>query len=237
LTLRDGEGSFWDHLEELRSRIIRVMAVLCVLTAAAFVLSRRLMALVLTGVDGTLQVLAPQEAITAHMKLALTAAVIVAWPYASLEAWLFLRPGLLPGERRAVKAGAFLAALLFLAGAAFGWQVLLRPTMLLFRSFEGGMITGAWTLSSYISFLGQFLFVMGVCFELPLVVLLLSATGIVDPRSLGRYRRHVIVGLLVLGAVLPPNDPVTQLVMAVPLYVLFELSLLGARLLWRRGGA
>ncbi len=205
------------------------------LTVAAFVFSRDLMALVLTVSPMTLRTLSPHEALTANLRLSLTAGVIASSPVVAWQLWRFVSPGLYPRERRIALAGAAMSVLLFCGGAAFGLFVLLRPTLLLFRSFEGGLIEGAWTLSNFTAFLGQFVLVFGVCFELPLVVLLLAALGIVEPRTLGRYRRHVFIGLLILGAILPPNDPLTQILLALPLYILFELSILAARLMVRRG--
>lgn len=232
--MKGSEGSFWDHLEELRRRLMAVTAAVVACTVAAFVFSRQLMSLVLTVSPGGLQTLSPHEALTANLRLSLTAGLLLASPVVAWHFWRFLAPGLYRAERKVLITGTFLGALLFAGGAAFSLFVLLEPTLLLFRSFEGGMITGNWTLSNFISFLAQFVLVFGLCFELPLVVLLLSWLGIVEPAALGRYRRHVIVGLLVLGAILPPNDPLTQVLLAAPLYVLFELSILAARLMIRR---
>lgn len=232
--MKGSEGSFWDHLEELRRRLLSVTAAVVACTVVAFVFSRRLMSLVLAVSPVGLQTLSPYEALTANLRLSLTAGLLLASPVVAWHFWRFLAPGLYRDERKVLVTGAFLGAFLFCGGAAFSLFVLLEPTLLLFRSFEGGMITGNWTLSNFISFLAQFVLVFGLCFELPLVVLLLSWLGIVEPATLGRYRRHVIVGLLVLGAILPPNDPLTQVLLAAPLYVLFELSILAARFMIRR---
>ena len=226
---KGAEGSFWDHLEELRRRLLFVTAAVAACTAAAFAFSGRLMDLVLSSSPVGLQTLSPYEAITANLKLSLTAGLVAASPLVAWHAWRFLSPGLYPPERKVLLWGFALAAVLFLGGAAFSLLVLLEPTLALFRSFEGGIVTGSWTLSNFMSFLVQFVLVFGVCFELPLVVLLLAWLGIVEPSALGRYRRHVIVGLLVLGAILPPNDPLTQVLLAAPLYVLYELSIIAAR--------
>lgn len=231
---RGADGSFWDHLEELRRRLLFVIAAVAACTAAAFAFSGRLMSLVLSASPVGLQTLSPYEAITANLKLSLTAGLVAASPFAAWHAWRFLSPGLFTTERRVLLWGFALAVVLFCGGAAFSLLVLLEPTLALFRSFEGGIVTGSWTLSNFMSFLVQFVLVFGVCFELPLVVLLLAWLGIVEPKTLGRYRRHVLVGLLVLGAILPPNDPLTQVLLAAPLYVLYELSILAARVIIRR---
>lgn len=235
---RVSEGSFWDHLEELRQRLFVVLGCLALFTVAAFAFSRPLMRLVLSACPGcSLQTLSPYEGITAHLKLALAAGAVASAPVTLWHFWGFVSPGLYDSERRVMRWVFAASVVLFASGVAFAWFVLLRPTLALFRSFETGPITGGWTLSNFVSFLGQFALVFGVSFELPLVVVALSALGIVEPSSLGRYRRHVVVGLLVLGAILPPNDPVTQVLLAAPLYVLFEMSIIVARLVVGRRSA
>lgn len=228
------EGSFWDHLEELRKRLFYMLGALVACTIAAFFFSRQLMSAILLTCPAGLQAISPYEALTANLRVSLVAGLIVSSPFISWHAWRFMSPGLHLRERKALLLGTVLAFLLFCSGVAFSLFVLLRPTLILFRSFEGGFITGNWTISSYIAFLSQFVLVFGLSFELPIVVVLLSSLGIVDPGTMGRYRRHVIVGLLVLGAILPPNDPLTQVLLAAPLYLLYEAGMITARLLKRR---
>jgi sec-independent protein translocase protein TatC len=228
------EGSFWDHLEELRHRLLIVVGSVSVLTAACFALSRRLLDFVLATGPGHLQTLAPYEAFTASLRISLTAGLVLSSPVVLWHFWRFVSPGLYPREKQAAVWAFWVSILLFLSGAAFSFFVLLKPTLLLFRSFETGGITGNWTLSNYIAFLGQFVLMFGISFELPLVILFLVWIGVFTPEQLGRYRRHVIVGLLILGAVLPPNDPLTQVLLAAPLYVLYEMSLLVARIIRRK---
>jgi len=228
------EGSFWDHLEELRQRLFVVMGAVGLFTLVCFAFSRRLLEVVLSTGPGPLQTLSPYEALTASLKLALTAGLVLSSPVVLWHFWKFVSPGLLDHERKAAGISFFVSVLLFLSGAAFSLFVLLKPTLLLFRSFETGGISGNWTLSNYVSFLGQFVLAFGISFELPLLVLFFVWIGVVTPAQLGRYRKHVIVGLLVLGAILPPNDPFTQLLMAIPLYLLYEASIIAARIMWRR---
>jgi len=230
------EGSFWEHLEELRWRLIKAMAALAGATMGAFFLSRRLVSLMLATGPPHLQALAPTEAFVVHLKAALVAGIVIASPVVYYQFWRFVSPGLHGRERRPVLAATALSVLLFAGGVAFAWSVMLRPAMELFRSFEGGRIIGAWSLSSYVGFLGRFVLAFGLAFQLPIVILLLTGLGIVSPDTMSRYRRHLVVGLLVASALLTPPDPMTQLALTVPLYLLFELSLLLSRLIARRKG-
>ena len=228
------EGSFWDHLEELRWRILKSLAALIAATLGAFFFSRRLIALVLATGPETLQALAPTEAFVVHLKAALVAGIVIASPVVYYQFWRFVSPGLHGRERKPVLGATALSVLLFAGGVLFAWALMLKPAIALFRSFEGGRIVGAWSLSSYVGFLGRFVLAFGLAFQLPIVVLLLASLGIVSPETMGRYRRHLIVGLLVAAALLTPPDPMTQLALSAPLYLLFELSLLLARLTCRR---
>jgi len=224
--MRVTEGTFWEHLEELRRRLFLTVGVLACTVAGCFFLSRKLMILVLLRGPAVLQTLAPSEAVVAHLKIALIGGIIISSPVLSYQFWGFVSPGLYPGEKRTVVLIAVFSTLLFMTGAAFAWMVMLEPALHLFHSFETGSIEGHWSLSAYTGFLGRFVLVFGLAFQMPLLVHGLARLGIVSPRQLGRYRRHVVIGLLITAALLTPPDPVTQVLLALPLYLLFELSML-----------
>jgi sec-independent protein translocase protein TatC len=232
--MRNTEGTFWEHLEELRKRLFIMLIMLFCTTAAGFVFSRKLMNLVLITGPAVLQTLAPSEAVVAHLKLSLMAGILVSSPVLFFQFWRFVSPGLYPSEKKAVIGIALFSSLLFMAGAAFAWIVMLEPALQLFHSFETGSIEGHWSLSAYIGFLGRFILVFGLAFQMPLMILGLTRLGVITPSGLRRYRSHVIVGLLILAALLTPPDPVTQVLLALPLYLLFELSLLAASILTGR---
>jgi len=232
--MRVTEGTFWEHLEELRHRLFLTVGILACAVAGCFFLSRKLMTLVLLSGPAVLQTLAPSEAVVAHLKIALIAGIIISSPVLSYQFWGFVSPGLYPGEKKTVVLIAIFSTLLFMTGAAFAWIVMLEPALQLFHSFETGGIEGHWSLSAYTGFLGRFVLVFGLAFQMPLLVHGLARLGIVSPRQLGRYRRHIVIGLLIAAALLTPPDPVTQVLLALPLYLLFELSLLVARLTARK---
>lgn len=229
-----GEASFWEHLEELRKRLFIIIAALALATSVAFVFSRHIMGLATIPAGGTLLALSPAEAVTANLKLSLVAGMVASSPVVLAEIWMFIAPGLYRKERKAFITAVASSLLLFLAGAGFAWFVMLSPVLAMFRSFETGAIQGSWSVSGYISFLGTFLLIFGGAFQLPLAVLILTRLGVVSRGTLGRARKHIIVALMVVSALLTPPDPVTQVVLALPLYLLFEVSLLLARLSERR---
>jgi sec-independent protein translocase protein TatC len=227
-------GSFWDHLEEFRRRILTVLVTVAVFAAVAFFFSGKLVGFVADTSPSALAALAPAEAITAHVKLSVTAAIIACSPVILFQIWRFVAPGLYRDEKKSVVAVTASGAFLFIAGAAFAWFIIREPALILFKSFETGKITGFWSVSSYMDFVGTLLLVFGTAFQLPLAVFFLVKTGIAEPADLAHYRKHILVGLLVIAAILTPPDPLTQIMLALPLYVLFELSLLVARIGFRK---
>ncbi len=228
------EGSFWDHLEEFRKRIFIMIITVATLAAVAFTFSRYITNYITATSPCELITLAPAEAVTAHLRLSVTVAIIIASPVLLFQMWRFIAPGLYASERKAVVSVTTAGSFLFIGGAAFAWFIMRAPALLLFQSFETGNIQGSWSVASYIGFISSFLLIFGSAFQLPLVVLFLTKTGIIEPATLGRYRRHVVVGLLVMAAILTPPDPLTQVMLALPLYLLFEISLIIARISFRK---
>lgn len=228
------EGSFWDHLEEFRKRIFIMLIAVGALAAIAFSFSRYITNYITATSPCELVALAPAEAVTAHLRLSVTVGIILASPVLLFQMWRFIAPGLYRTERKSVISVTVAGTFLFIGGVAFAWFVMRRPALLLFQSFETGNIHGAWSVSAYIGFIGSFLLIFGAAFQLPLVVLFLTSTGIIEPDTLGRYRRHVIVGLLIMAAILTPPDPLTQVMLALPLFILFEISLVVARISFRK---
>lgn len=228
------EGSFWEHLEELRRRLFIVSGVLGGSVIISFFFSRQLMNLVISQGPSELQTLAPAEAFSAHLSLSLIAGIIVSSPAISYQFWKFVSPGLRERERKTAVRAAFVSVLLFLSGAAFAWFLMLEPAINVFKSFETGNIVGHWSLANYIGFLGRFIIIFGIAFQLPILVLMLISLGVTTPDLLAKYRRHIIVGLLIAAAILTPPDPLTQVMLMLPLYLLFELSLLMARIGYKK---
>ncbi len=228
------EGSFWEHLEEFRQRLFSVLGVLAGSVVLSFVFSSKIMELVLASGPPELQTLAPTEAFAAHLNLSLAAGILASSPVIFYQFWRFVSPGLFRKERKTAAFSAFASVLLFLAGAAFAWLLMLKPAINVFRSFETGNIIGHWSLANYIAFLSRFVIIFGVAFQLPVLILILVRLGVVTPEVLAKYRRHIIVGLLIIAAILTPPDPLTQIMLTLPLYLLFELSLLAARFGYRR---
>ncbi|GBD07695.1 Sec-independent protein translocase protein TatC [bacterium HR21] len=235
------EMSFWDHLGELRRRILwAVVGILggCLLAAtqAEWLVDEALLHPARQA-GLALQNLRPFGMVMLYIKVVLVAGLIVGMPFALYQLWRFVAPGLYAHERRWVRQLTLWTSLCFLLGVAFAYWVLL-PGMLRFAAgFSSEHIRTIVDVTEYYGFVTTTLLVMGVVFELPVLLALLAWVGIVRAEFLRRYRRHAIVLILIIAAVLTPTpDPVNQLIFAFPLWVLYELGILVVRLIERRRG-
>jgi sec-independent protein translocase protein TatC len=237
---------FWDHMEALRTVLVRSAAIVGVGMLLCFAFAARLQdllvqpfsqavhALGLQGTDaGRLALLSPTEGFMVRLKIAFFAGLFLASPFVFWQLWSFVAPGLHQRERRLVVPITTIASLLFLAGAAVGWLAMGLATEFLL-GFTTPDIANMWSLGSYLSFTVQIMMGLGLVFQLPLVLVFLVHLGILHTRQLAEKRRHAVVGILVAVALLPMQDPMSLVLMSAPLYVLYELSILVGRLLERR---
>ena len=228
------EASFWDHLEELRRRLLRMLTVFLGATLLCYWQSPKLLVFLARPV-GNLYFFAPAEAFLVRLKVAALVALLLTLPYHHWEIWRFLQPGLTDRERRPAAVAWLVAILLFYLGAAFALFLGIPLGVRVLLSFGGPALQALLRAGDYVNFSLLLVLAFGVLFEFPLVVVALSQMGLLDPWRLARYRREVIVGVFVLAAVITPSvDFVTQTLLAVPLIILFELGLWTARRLRRR---
>lgn len=225
------EMSFFDHLEELRLRIsLAILGIVigCIISGA-FV--DELMNWVLlkpaASVNLELQNLRPFGQAFLYFKVIIMAGLIISMPYTLYQLWKFIAPGLYEKERRWAGKITFYTSFCFLAGVAFAYWIMI-PVMLSFTaSFGSTLIKNSIDVTEYFSFITTTLLSAGLIFELPMIAYILAKIGIISPEMLRKYRRHSIVVILVLAAALTPStDPVSQLVFAAPLWVLYEISIL-----------
>lgn len=235
------EYTLVEHLAELRKRLGYAVAGVLVATIGAFVVSEQLlhvlrdpMEVALRAVHGDtakFMVTGAAEYIVCQMKAALVAAIFIASPWILYQIWQFVAPGLYDHERRYALAFVWAGALFFCAGGAFCYAVVF-PSMFdfLVRSIppEIAMMP---SLEEHFSFTLKMLLAFAVVFETPVFIFILSMVGVVDPRTLGQYRRYVVVIALIIGAVLTPTpDWFSQLLLAGPIIVLFEVGVFVSRI-------
>ncbi len=227
------EMPFLDHLEELRWRIIWSLVALIVGVGAAFGL------LLNFDVIGWLErpivpYLSGHKLVYTHpgdpfqiiMEAAVILGVMLALPVIVFQGWAFVAPALYKHERRIAVGVAIGAILLFASGVSLAYFVVLPLAIPWLMGFGGGALDPMITVSEYFGFVFSLVLAFGVAFELPVGILGLAALGVVTPRFLNRFRRHAVVGAVIIGAFLTPGDLVwTTIAMAVPLYLLYEISI------------
>lgn len=228
--------SFWDHFKELRTRLLKALIGLIITTIISFSISEKLIDILTQPIGGIshLQSIEVTENISVYMRVSLLAGFIMAFPYILYQMLAFVMPGLLPKERRWVMAGIPLATFFFICGVLFTYFVMLNNAIPFLVSFMG--VTTIPRLSNYISFVNGMLFWIGVCFELPLVAFLLAKLKIITAGLLARQWRIAIVFIAVLAAVITPTtDPVNMGLLMLPLFILYLLSILFAKIARPKG--
>ncbi|HEY4129357.1 MAG TPA: twin-arginine translocase subunit TatC [Gemmatimonadaceae bacterium] len=232
---------FLDHLEELRWRIIYAIVSLVVCIAVGFWVTLKfdlvemLAAPVLPLLpEHALVYTHPADKMTIYINVATTIGLVFAAPMVLYQFWEFVRPALQKHERRVVLGVLYFGLLLFAAGAALAQFVVIPISLPWLFSFGSKTLIPLITVGEYFSFVASMVLTFGLSFELPIVVLALSAFGIVTPQLLTRFRRHAFVLIVIAGAFLTPGDMVmTTIALSVPLYLLYELSVLASMLVAR----
>ncbi|MEX1140448.1 MAG: twin-arginine translocase subunit TatC [Bacteroidota bacterium] len=229
------EMSFLEHLEDLRWHIIKALAGLLIATIicgiyADFIVQDLLMKpLKAAGLKA--QVLAPYGIILLYMQTILICGLIASMPNTLYWLWKFVAPGLLPKERRYVARLVFLTSLCFFAGVAFSYFILLPTSLTFFSQFGTQTIDLNISIDHYVSFILTLVLGAGLVFELPMVSYFLTKLGFLTPAFMRHYRRHSIVVILIVSALVTPTpDPLTQVMLAVPMLLLYEISIFVSKL-------
>ena len=223
-----------DHLEELRRRLGVSLLALITTSALSLVFVERLIAWLQRSAAWWLPRFAyftPTEPLIAYAKVALLAGIMLAMPLILWQGWAFVRPALKPRERSAGRLFVLWGTAQFLAGAALAYYVLLPLSLRVLLGIGAPRLLPVISIDRYLGFVTTLVFWTGIIFELPVVIVLLARVGVVTPEWLRQQRPYAILVLVILAALLTPTtDPLTLLLVAVPLTGLYELSLLLARL-------
>jgi sec-independent protein translocase protein TatC len=248
------EMTFWEHLDELRSTLIWSIVAIAVCGTVAFVFKEILFDHILLAPKEksfiTYRLLCKLADISSmpslcidpssfqiininlagqfmsHMTISLVAGLIVAMPFVVYQFWRFIKPGLTPTEVQHTRGGVLVISFLFLTGILFSYFIVV-PLMV---NFLGGyqvssMVINQIALSSYTGSITMMTLLMGLLFELPIVVIFLTKAGIITPAYLKKYRKHTLIAILIIAGVITPSpDIFSQLLVAIPLYLLFEFS-------------
>ena len=218
-----------EHIEELRRRLLVALVALAIGVVASFFFSQRVVEYLAIPIGGlqNLQSIEITENVGVYMKVSLLCGVILTFPVIIYELLMFILPGLRPNEKRTVIGAIPLVTVFFLGGVAFAYFVMLPSTLPFLTEFLG--VETNPRISSYINFVNNLIFWVGVSFELPLLVYLLARFGAVTPRNLLRFWRQAMVVIAIIAAAITPTvDPVNMSLMMLPLILLYFLSILFA---------
>jgi Tat protein translocase TatC len=237
-----GEMPFLDHLEELRSRLLKALAAVVLGVGLGLwavlrldVLSRLVEPIAPFLPEGKLSILAVTEPFMITLKLGAVVGLVLASPVLIYQLWAFLSPALYARERKAMMPALVIGLLLFLTGSWLAWQFVLPRAIPIMLGFQAGMFNNMITYDFYFSFVLAILLGLGVSFELPLVMIVLAAIGIMDGPKYNKFRRYAVLLSCIAGAVLSPGgDAFMMLIFTVPLLLLYEIGVAGSYLLGRR---
>lgn len=230
----DGEMPLSGHLQEFRSRLIICLAAVAVASGVSYNFVEEIIDII-SAPAGKLYFLNPAEVFFSYIQVAVCTGILVTLPIICYELWGFVRPALMPSERAAVFWLIPTAVLLFYAGLAFSYYAVFPAAVLFFMGFATASLQPMFSLSSYLSFFIAFMLPFGVVFELPLVLFFLAKMGLITSAFLKSKRRVLIVVAFIFAAVVSPTtDIFTQVMIAVPMIVLYEASILLVRFILRK---
>lgn len=258
------EMSFLDHLEELRWHLIRATLAVVIAGGVAFLLKGFIFDVLLfgpskgdffsydmlcrisnyIGIDGgfcfeempfRIQSRTMGGQFSAHVWTSITAGFIIAFPYVIYEFWKFVAPAMHSNERKYAKGFIFVTSLLFFLGVLFGYYVVTPLSINFLGKYQvSETVFNDFDLSSYISLVRASVLASGLIFELPIVIYFLTKVGIVTPDFLKKYRKYALVIVLILSAIITPPDIVSQIIVAIPVLILYEVSIIISKIMYRK---
>jgi sec-independent protein translocase protein TatC len=249
------EMSFWEHLEELRWHLFRAVLILMALAITAFIFRDFIFdeiilapknpdfftyqilcrlgnfisvpSLCLDEIQLEIVNITMSGQFTTHIYVSFIVALVAAFPYVIWEIWSFVRPALLPKEKKYSRGAVFFSSLLFIIGMLFSYYLIVPLTINFFANYQvSESVANTITLSSYISSVVSVTLATGIVFELPIFVFFLTKVGIITPAFLRRNRKYVLIILLTISAIITPPDIASQILVTIPLMGLYEFSIM-----------
>jgi sec-independent protein translocase protein TatC len=231
------EMALTDHLHELRSRVIRIVGILFVSFFVCYHFGEQIQNLLLLplrsalGDDGKVVFLGLLDKVLTQFQLAFWSAIIVSSPLWFGQLWFFIKPGLYDHEVKIIRPFLFVSLILFWLGVSFGYFIVFPFTFETILGFGVQEVEAMMSLKDYIVLACKVLVFLGVLFQLPNLLMILGFMGIISGKKLANARRYVITGFAVLSAILTPPDPITMMALWIPMVVLYEIGILGVKLI------
>ncbi|MFT4534177.1 MAG: sec-independent protein translocase protein TatC [Saprospiraceae bacterium] len=245
---KGAEMSFFDHLDELRKVIFRSLVAIIIIASIVYMSSRFIFEEIIFGplsnefvtfrlfcehlgmcfesTNMAVKTNQLTETFFVDLKVSFYIGLIASFPYIFYQLWGFIKPGLYSAEQKVTKGVVFVCSFLFFTGVAFGYFILSPFAIKFLGNYQvAAIVESEVTLSSYVGSMTMFIIPSGIMFQLPLVVFFLAKLGLITPTSMRQYRKHAFVTILVLAAILTPPDILTQFMIGVPIYGLYEISI------------
>lgn len=259
-----GEMSFLDHLEELRWHLIRATLAVVVAATVAFLAKGFIFDILLfgpthpdfftydilcrlstmVGIEGgfcfeempfTIQSRTMGGQFSAHIWTSITAGFIISFPYVLYEFWKFIAPAMYTNERNTARGFIFISSLLFFLGVLFGYYLVTPLSINFLGKYQvSEVVLNEFDIGSYISLVRSSVVACGLIFELPIIIYFLTKIGLVTPEFLRKYRKFALVIVLILSAIITPPDILSQIIVAIPVLVLYEISIIIARIVTKK---
>jgi len=227
----DIQLTIFEHLDELRSRLLKAALALIIGTAISLVFAERALQVLISPLgDQVPQTISPTESFVVYFRVALIGGVTLAMPMLVYQAVRFMLPGLLPQERKYIGfliPGVFVC---FASGISFAALIMLPAAINFLQGFMSAIVDNRWTLDNYISFVTRAMFWMGIVFQTPLLMFFLAKLNLITAKKLARFRKYAIVLIAIIAAAVTPTpDPINMLIVMLPLFLLYEVGVILAR--------
>lgn len=231
---KDKEMNLVGHLSELRNRLIITAISFVIFFVLGFIYVKEIYHFLQKDLDFKLAIIGPTEIIWVYITIAGIVAVIGTLPVFSIQLWLFVKPGLTSKERKASLAYIPAVFILFVIGLTFGYLIYNYFILPFLISLNDGMFTQLFTVEKYFSFMLRIILIFGLLFEIPIITMFLTSLGILSPQFLRKMRKYAYFILLIIGALVTPPDIFLQLLVAFPLFALYEISIYFSLIVERR---
>ena len=231
--------SFVEHLDDLRRCVIRSAVAILLGTIVGYVFCDPILKWFTEPIQseiGNLYFFSPADAFIVRLKTSFLAGCLVTSPFVLTQIWLYVSPGLYPQEKKALIPWMVFSWSLFLLGAAFAFKVVLPLGLQFLLGFQTEFLKPMIAIHNYISFTGSLILAFGIAFNIPVFLLALVSLGLVQVSTLIHYRKHAYVGVFILGMILTPPDVISQILLALPLIVLYEISIIGSKMIKSKKG-
>ncbi|MEC5422523.1 twin-arginine translocase subunit TatC [Virgibacillus sp. C22-A2] len=230
----DKEMNLTGHLSELRNRLIVTAVFFVLFFIVGFIFVKDIYWFFVNDLDFQLTVISPGEIIWIHFTMASLVAITGTIPILAFQVWSFIKPGLTPNERKASLAYIPAIFLLFIGGLVFGYFMFIKLILPFLLSLNNGMFNEMFTVDKYFRFLLRITFPFAVLFEIPIVAMFLTALGVITPDFMRKTRKYAYLILIIIGTIVTPPDFILQIAVAVPLIILYEISIYLAMIVYRK---